>query len=52
LEHRGLFGVTGKGVGDLLKEQDKPEAKAEPKPEIKAAPKTSSNPRTKARNQS
>ena len=29
-----------KGVGELLKEKDKPEAKAEPKPEPKAAPKT------------
>jgi len=28
-----------KGVGELLKEKDKPEAKAEPKPEIKATPK-------------
>jgi F-type H+-transporting ATPase subunit b len=28
-----------KGIGDLLKEKDKPEAKAEPKPEPKAAPK-------------
>ena len=28
-----------KGVGELLKEKDKPEAKAEPKPEAKAEPK-------------
>jgi F-type H+-transporting ATPase subunit b len=28
-----------KGIGDLLKEKDKPEAKAESKPELKAAPK-------------
>jgi F-type H+-transporting ATPase subunit b len=27
-----------KGVGELLKEKDKPEAKAEPKPEVKAEP--------------
>jgi len=36
LEHRGLFGVTGKGCRDLLKEKDKPEAKVELKPEIQA----------------
>jgi F-type H+-transporting ATPase subunit b len=36
-----------KGVGDLLKEQDKPEAKAEPKPEIKAAPKPETVPEPK-----
>ena len=29
-----------KGVGELLKENDKPEAKAEPKPEPKVTPKT------------
>jgi F-type H+-transporting ATPase subunit b len=29
-----------KGVGELLKEKDKPEAKTEPKPEAKADPKT------------
>jgi F-type H+-transporting ATPase subunit b len=28
-----------KGVGELLKEKDKPEAKAEPKPEAKVEPK-------------
>jgi hypothetical protein len=28
-----------KGVGELLKEKDKPEAKVEPKPEAKAEPK-------------
>jgi F-type H+-transporting ATPase subunit b len=36
-----------KGVGDLLKEKDKPEAKAEPKPEIKATPKPQSIPEPK-----
>ena len=29
-----------KGVGELLKEKDKPEAKPEPEPKAKAAPKT------------
>jgi F-type H+-transporting ATPase subunit b len=36
-----------KGVGDLLKEKDKPEAKAEPKPEIKASPKPQTIPEPK-----
>jgi len=36
-----------KGVGDLLKEKDKPEAKAEPKPEIKATPKPQTIPEPK-----
>ena len=39
MEHRRLPRVAGKGVGELLKEKDKPEAKAEPKPETKAEPK-------------
>jgi F-type H+-transporting ATPase subunit b len=33
------LGSLGKGVGELLKEQDKPEPKAAPKPETKAEPK-------------
>ena len=33
------LGSMEKGVGDLLKQQDKPEAKVEPKPEAKAEPK-------------
>jgi F-type H+-transporting ATPase subunit b len=36
-----------KGVGDMLKEKDKPEAKAEPKPEIKASPKPQTIPEPK-----
>jgi F-type H+-transporting ATPase subunit b len=36
-----------KGVSDLLKEKDKPEAKAEPKPEIKATPKPQTVPEPK-----
>ena len=36
-----------KGVGELLKEKDKPEAKAEPKPEIKATPKPQTVPEPK-----
>jgi len=36
-----------KGVGDLLKEKDKPEAKAEPKPEINDTPKPQSIPEPK-----
>ena len=36
-----------KGVGELLKEKDKPEAKAEPKPEIKASPKPQTIPEPK-----
>jgi F-type H+-transporting ATPase subunit b len=36
-----------KGVGDLLKEKDKPEAKAEAKPEIKATPKPQTIPEPK-----
>ena len=35
------------GVGELLKEKDKPEAKAEPKPEIKATPKPQTVPEPK-----
>jgi len=36
-----------KGVGDLLKEKDKAEAKAEPKPEIEATPKPQTIPEPK-----
>jgi F-type H+-transporting ATPase subunit b len=38
VEHRGVSGVAGKGVGELLKEKDKPEAKTEPKPKSGAEP--------------
>ena len=33
---RDYLASLEKGVGELLKEKDKPEAKAEPKPEAKA----------------
>jgi F-type H+-transporting ATPase subunit b len=33
----------GKGVGELLQEQDKPEPKPAPKPEAKAEPKPESD---------
>jgi F-type H+-transporting ATPase subunit b len=36
-----------KGVGELLKEKDKPEAKAEPKPKLKPAPKMEAKPASK-----
>jgi F-type H+-transporting ATPase subunit b len=36
-----------RGVGDLLKEKDKPEAKVEAKPEIKATPKPQTTPEPK-----
>jgi F-type H+-transporting ATPase subunit b len=41
------LGSLEKGVGELLKEKDKPEAKAEPKPEINDTPKPQSNPEPK-----
>ena len=41
------LGSLEKGVGELLKEKDKPEAKAEPKPEIKATPKPQTIPEPK-----
>jgi len=41
------LGSLEKGVGELLKEKDKPEAKAEPKPEINDTPKPQSIPEPK-----
>ena len=41
-----------KGVGELLKENDKPEAKAEPKPEPKVTPKTKAKTASKPENPS